>query len=120
LQFHRAKLPDNAPPYSTLLSGHTPFDDSGFQSERLHVWYNNTSELWSDPAPHAHLESDEWFIVLRGSLVFEVDGERISIGPREVCFFPRGLYHSIVEVNPPVECFVIRAPSVKDKVYQSS
>ena len=118
MQFHRKKLPDDAPAYSTLLAGHTPVDEAGFQSDRLQIWYNNTSEIWSDPAPHAHMESDECFIVLNGVITFEVDGEQIDIGPREVCFFPKGMYHAIVEVHTPVECFVIRAPSVEDKVYQ--
>jgi hypothetical protein len=38
------------------------------------------------------------------------------VGPREFCCFPRGVYHSIVEVHPPVETFMIRAPSVRDRV----
>ncbi len=112
-RFHHERLPD----YSTLLSGHTPPNEVGFQSERLQIWYNNTTEPWNDPAPHAHQQSDECFIVLRGTLIVEVEGERFTIGPREFCCFPRGVYHWIVEVHPPVEAFMIRAPSVEDKVY---
>lgn len=64
-----------------------------------------------------HLESDECFIVLRGTLVVEVEGEQYTIGEREFCCFPRGVYHSVVEVHPPVETLMIRAPSINDKVY---
>src|SRR5690349_1621503 len=70
-KFHHRKLPD----HSTLLSGPRPRDEVGFASERLQIWYNNTVETWVDPAPHMHLESDECFIVLCGSLLVEVEGE---------------------------------------------
>lgn len=113
-QFHHRKLPD----YSTLLSGPVPPDEVGFRSERLQIWYNNTMTPWADPAPHMHLESDECFIILEGSLIVEVEGERFTIGPREFCCFPRGVYHSVIEVHPPVESFMIRAPSGNDKIYQ--
>ena len=113
-QFHHQKLPD----FSTLLSGHTPPNEIGFHSEKLQIWYNNTTEEWADATPHAHQESDECFIVLKGSLIVEVEGERFTIGPREFCCFPRGVYHSIIKVYPPVESLMIRAPSKKDKIYK--
>lgn len=113
--FHHRKLPD----YSTLLSGHTPPDDVGFRSERLQIWYNNTEKHWVDPAPHKHLESDECFIVLKGEIVVEVEGERFTVGPREFCCFPRGVYHSVIETHPPLESLMLRAPSIDDKVYVS-
>ena len=65
-----------------------------------------------------HLESDECFIVLRGALVVEVEGEQFIVGEREFCCFPIGIYHSVVEVHPPIETLMIRAPSVNDKVYR--
>lgn len=124
--FHHRTLPDD----SALLAGHTPPDELGFRSERLQIWYNNSEEAWRDPALHWHEESDECFIVLRGSLVVEVQptvqrsvhppveaGERHVIGPGEFCCFPRGMLHGVIEVHPPIETFMIRAPSVADKQY---
>lgn len=110
--FHHRPLPD----YPTLLSGHTPPDDVGFQSHRLQIWFNHTDQAGADPAPHAHLESDECFVVLTGRLVVEVEGERVTVGPRELCCFAAGVYHAVVEVFPPVETLMIRAPSLDDKV----
>jgi len=114
-QFHHHKLPN----HSTLLSGHVPPDGTGFQSERLQIWYNNTDENWvgAGEEPHVHTQSDECFIVLQGELVVDVEGERFTVGPREFCCFARGVYHAIAEVRPPVETLMIRAPSVDDKVY---
>jgi len=114
LKFHHYKLPD----YSTLLSGRIPREELSFQSEKLQIWYNNTDGHWQDPNLHYHTESDECFIVLRGKLVVEVEGQRYTIGPREFCCFPAGVYHAVVEVHSPIETFMIRTPSVDDKVYK--
>jgi mannose-6-phosphate isomerase-like protein (cupin superfamily) len=114
-RFLHRPLPD----LSTLLSGNTPRDDYGFQSEQLQIWYNLTDASWvpEPEQPHLHTASAECFIVLRGTLVVEADGQRITVGPREYCCFPPGLLHAIVEVHAPVETLMIRAPSLDDKVY---
>jgi mannose-6-phosphate isomerase-like protein (cupin superfamily) len=117
MQYHPRKLPD----HSTLLVGRSPHDGIGFQSHRLQVWYNNSEKSWvgTGEIPHMHDDSDEIFIVLQGEIIVEVEGERFPVGAREFCCFPRGLFHSIVEVHPPVETLMIRAPSVDDKIYQT-
>jgi len=112
--FHHRKLPD----HSALLAGQTPPDEIGFPSGRLQIWFNNTETPWSDTGLHAHQDSDECFVVLRGTLIVDVEGKRLTIGPREFCCFPRGAFHAVVEVVPPVESLMIRAPSVNDKVYR--
>jgi mannose-6-phosphate isomerase-like protein (cupin superfamily) len=112
-KYHHQRLPG----FSTLLSGHTPPNEIGFKSDKLQIWYNNTEGTWADPTPHYHTESDEIFIVLKGSLLVEVDGERFVVGEREFCCFPAGVNHCIIEVHPPVESLMIRAPSVADKIY---
>ena len=114
-KFHHAKLPN----YSTLLSGHTPPNEVGFQSDTLQIWYNNTDQTWIDtPEPsHYHEESDEIFLVLKGTIHVEVDGEVYRVSPREFCSFPAGQWHSVVRVELPAETLMIRAPSINDKVY---
>ena len=115
-RFHQRKLPE----FSTLLCGRMPPDAIGFESEKLWVWYNNTDKDWWSvgEAPHMHTVADECFIVLRGTLIVEVDGERFEVGEREFCCFPAGMYHAIVDIRPPIEMLAIKSPSVKDKVYQ--
>jgi mannose-6-phosphate isomerase-like protein (cupin superfamily) len=113
-RYHHRKLPD----FSTLLSGRTPPDEIGFTSEKLQIWYNNSLTGWKDPGTHLHRESDECFIVLRGSILVEVEGERFTVGPGEFCCFAQGVYHSVIEVDPPVESLMVRAPSVDDKIYR--
>jgi mannose-6-phosphate isomerase-like protein (cupin superfamily) len=112
--YHHARLPNQ----STLRCGHIPTDENAFKSDRLQIWYNNTDASWvgAGEQPHQHTQSDECFIVLRGVIVVEVGDERFMVGPREFCCFPAGSYHAIVEVQPPLETLMIRAPSVADKV----
>jgi len=109
------KLPD----YSTLPSGRSPRDEFSFESSDLQIWYNNTNESWLDlpEAPHKHLSSDEVFIVIRGKLIINVEDEIIEVNACEYCCFPKGVYHAVLEVQPPVETFMIRAPSIDDKIY---
>lgn len=114
-KYHHRKLPD----YSTLLSGRLPRDGFGFESTQLQIWYNNTEKNWVESAPeapHKHADSDEVFIVLRGKLTVEVEGERFEIKEREFCCFPKGVYHAILKVQVPAETLMIRAPSVDDKI----
>jgi Mannose-6-phosphate isomerase len=112
VKFHHYSLPDS----SALLSGYAPPTPIGFQSNRLQICYFNTQKGWADPLPHAHQESDECFLVLRGKIIVDVEGECVIIGPREFCCFPRGVFHQVKEVHPPVECLVIRGPSIDDKI----
>lgn len=114
-KYHHRKLPD----FSTLLSGHTPLHELGFKSDRLQIWYNKTNESWigDGESPHKHLESDECFIVLEGSMIIEVDGDQFTLSAGEFCCFPAGIYHNILEIHPPVEALMIRSPSIADKEY---
>ena len=89
-----------------------------FRSESLQVWFNDRpSEPWSDPGPHFHRDSDEMFVVLDGALLVAVDGESVRVGAGEFCCFPAGLLHEIVAIETPLRTFMIRAPSIDDKVY---
>ncbi len=112
--FHR-----RLPSHSTLLSGSAPRDEHGFQSGALQIWYNNTDKSWVGAGEqlHFHTESDECFIVLRGSLEVRVDGETHTIAAGEYVCFPAGQAHAVAAVHPPVETLMIRAPSVADKVF---
>ena len=112
--FHR-----RLPTHSTLLAGRAPRDEFGFTSAALQIWYNNTERDWVGAGErlHLHTESDECFIVLRGSLEVRVEGETHTIGAGEYCCFPAGQPHAIARVYPPVETLMIRAPSTADKVY---
>jgi mannose-6-phosphate isomerase-like protein (cupin superfamily) len=115
-EFYHHKLPKE----STLLMGQTPQSEIGFQSQNLQIWYNNTDKSWvGDGEPlHMHTDSDECFIVLKGTLIIKVNDKQYEISTHEFCCFPRGTYHGIVKIQTPIETLMIRAPSIKDKVYK--
>ncbi len=77
-RFHHRRLPDR----SALLAGREPRGPVAWQSDRLQLWFNNTDTEWHDQGLHAHRESDEIFVVLEGTVVVEVDGDRITISAR--------------------------------------
>lgn len=110
--FHHRPLPT----YSTLLAGRAPEGrEVAWKSDRLQIWFNDTTEGWSDDGVHAHTDSDEIFIVLEGTVILDVAGERVEVGPGEFCCFPDGLAHAVVETIPPLRTFMLRAPSIDDK-----
>ena len=78
--------------------------------------FNNTQTGWRDDGSHSHAASDETFIVLEGTVVIDVEGECVDAGPGEFCCFPAGLAHGIVETRPPLRTFMLRAPSIDDKL----
>lgn len=45
------------------------------------------------PARHLHHEQDEWFMVLEGDFLIEVDGESRRLGPGDSLFAPRQVPH---------------------------
>lgn len=115
MNFLLQPLPDR----DALLAGRAPRDDLGFKTEHLQILYRNTDEPWSDPDEHLHAASDECFLVLQGTLVIEVEGKCHEVGPRAVCFFGRGTRHRLIETRGHVECLIIRAPSLEDKIYST-
>lgn len=55
------------------------------------LWFNDSKEGWSDDGVRAHAANDEIFIVLEGTVILDVAGERVEVGPGEFCCFPDGL-----------------------------
>lgn len=48
----------------------------------------------SGPPLHVHSREDEWFYVLEGEIVFEIDGERVTVGPGGSVWLRRGVPHA--------------------------
>ena len=45
---------------------------------------------------HSHPETDEFFLVLRGSLTIRLDAGDVELGPGQVYVVPRGVHHQPV------------------------
>jgi quercetin dioxygenase-like cupin family protein len=48
----------------------------------------------SGPPRHVHSREDELFYVLEGEIVFELDGERRTVGPGGTVYLRRGVVHA--------------------------
>jgi len=51
------------------------------------------------PPLHLHYEQDEWWYVLEGQFLFEVDGKKIYAGPGATVFAPHGSRHTFQNVG---------------------
>lgn len=51
------------------------------------------------PPLHRHFEQDEWWYILEGQFLFEVDGEQIHAGPGATVFAPKGSAHTFQNVG---------------------
>lgn len=103
-----------------VLSGTYPPDELCFRSDHLQILCNSSDTPWIDPSPHQHLESDEAYIVLKGMITLDVEGELVTVPAGEICFVPSGVNHAVVAVETPYRGFVVRAPALQDKVYQET
>lgn len=65
---------------------------------------------------HAHEESDEVYMVLEGAISLQIEDEITRVSAGEICFVPLGVFHAVTHVDVPYRGFVIRAPSVQDKI----
>jgi mannose-6-phosphate isomerase-like protein (cupin superfamily) len=108
------------PNHWALLSGSKPFDEFSFESSEVQIIYNCTDESWSDETVHYHEKSDEIYIVLEGALHILVDGKSMHISKDEYLCVPKGLPHKLIKVDTPHKSFVIRGPSIQDKVVQEN
>ncbi len=64
------------------------------------------------PARHVHLDQEEWFYVVTGSYVIEVDGIRHELGPGDSLLAPRGVPHTWALVaEPPGRMIVAFTPA---------
>jgi quercetin 2,3-dioxygenase len=53
----------------------------------------NTFDKKGGPARHLHHSQDEWFYVLEGEFIFEVDQERFRLNSGDSFLAPRGVPH---------------------------
>jgi quercetin dioxygenase-like cupin family protein len=51
------------------------------------------------PPLHLHHQQDEWWHILEGQYLFEVDGRQMRAGPGDTVFAPRGSRHTYQNVG---------------------
>jgi mannose-6-phosphate isomerase-like protein (cupin superfamily) len=73
----------------------------------------------SGPPLHLHHREDEWWYILEGNFVFEIDGERVNAGPGDTVFGPRGHRHTLLNIGSGTgKTLVTVVPGGLDKFFQ--
>ncbi len=95
-------------PYVTLLNVlHGPLEivDAGALADACpHRWYNQTLCRVNDSVVrlgvfegeyhwHKHAEDDEFFYVMDGELLIDLEGRTIALAPRQGFVVPKGVMH---------------------------
>jgi mannose-6-phosphate isomerase-like protein (cupin superfamily) len=71
------------------------------------------------PPLHIHYEQDEWWYVLEGEFLFEVDGEQIRVGAGATVFAPKGSRHAFQNVGgTPGRTIVTVVPGGLDRFFE--
>ena len=110
------KLPEKLSPHWALLSGSQPNAEHCFKSDHLQVIYNCADKSWSDAKEHYHTDSDEIYIVLEGAMKLMVAGDPVNVSAGEYLCVSKHEKHQLLSVVVPHKSFVIRGPSIQDKV----
>ncbi len=88
--------------------------DSSFISEQIQVFYANApgQSLLVDEKYHRHHPSltEEYYLVLQGSLCVKVEGIEIHLGPMDMLPVRPEQCHSIINFSDDVQYLTIRAP----------
>jgi quercetin dioxygenase-like cupin family protein len=84
----RTSAPLNIVGEETLVKV-SPADSNG-QLAAFHL----VAPPMSGPPRHVHTREDEWFYMLEGELVFELDGERHTVGAGGSVWLRRGVVHA--------------------------
>ena len=78
-------------------------------SKYLDIGFNRQSIGWRDEKPHFHSQSDEFFIVLRGSIDLLIHKRIVSVEAGHLLGIRAGLSHQVIKVTPPIENFLIKS-----------
>ncbi len=99
-------------------------DQARFHSEQFCLAYLNYSTNVtvendigiSRHRPHLHQNSWEYYTVLKGTKILEVDGEFVEINAGEILEVSPHTKHVLREIRPPFEGFTFRVPRLDDKI----
>lgn len=70
---------------------------------------------WSDGDTHLHTNSDEFYILLKGTLRFIVGKHTLTLRQQELLCVRAGVPHAVLDGSGVIEHFGLRAPALNDK-----
>ncbi|WP_417468214.1 cupin domain-containing protein [Maricaulis sp.] len=99
----------------SLVAKHAQFDDiwapkrvAKLDNYDVKLAKGNGSFDW-----HAHHDADELFLVTRGNLRIEIDGQDpVILGPGELCVIPKGVRHHPVCLTDEVHIMLLEQAGI--------
>ena len=81
--------------------------------------FEDTTPPLGGPPIHVHHVQDEWWYILEGEYLFEVDGEEIHAGPGDTVFAPHGSRHAFMNAgDTPARSLVTVVPGGLDIFFE--
>ena len=95
-------------PYETRLNIYYPplavVDEKALADACRYKWYNQTlcqvnssvvrlAVVEGEYHWHKHVDDDEFFYVLEGKLLIDLEGRTVELGPRQGMVVPKGMLH---------------------------
>jgi len=74
--------------------------------------YVKVAKLQGEFVWHAHAEEDELFVVVRGTLVMQLEDGAVTLGPGQCLVVPRGVRHNPMAAE---ECWVMLIEPMQTK-----
>jgi len=74
------------------------------------VWGVEPAQEWRHERLHVHRLREEYYFVLNGCLIFEVDGSVISVNAGQILRVRPGAVHKVVGGTGPVDVLFVRVP----------
>lgn len=71
----------------------------------------------SGPALHLHYSQEEWFYVMEGEVIFQVDDKRLTLQSGESVLAPRRSAHTFSAVGAPAHMLIAFTPAGKMEQY---
>jgi len=87
----------------------------GSAQTRLGIGHTAGIQPWSDPLLHAHTQSEEFYLLVRGELRFLVGEIQLDLRERELLLVRPDVVHAILGGEGIIEHFGMRAPARDDK-----
>ena len=79
---------------------------------RVNDQYVKIAKVKGTLAWHNHTDEDELFLVVRGRLLIQLEGEEIELNPGDIYVVPKGVMHNPVADD---ECWVMLIETVTTK-----
>jgi uncharacterized cupin superfamily protein len=80
--------------------------------------FENVTPPKAGPPLHRHSRQDEWFYILEGDYLFEVEGKQMTAGPGCSAFAPRGTAHTFQNLSSsPSRMIVVSQPAGMDMFF---